>query len=146
MLLNIKKHKMSNNDFMNVNIDGESADVFHDDVSDQLNEFPNHCNINDCKNQIIKNQQNLIEQVRSNFTKKINKCVNESELCIVLQFPSNLLNSSRTILILELIERFGPLTIQSGQGSDIKCEGNGISHVNDIPKNPKTIIINIMQL
>ena len=115
--------------------------------NDQLDKFPDNCNIQTYRERILSNQHILIKQIRLQFLNSMEKCVEENCPNIELVFPANLLESFRKILIKEIFERFGPVTIICENiNNDLEPnESCGVNNEKDIPRNPKKILIDIIK-
>jgi hypothetical protein len=114
-------------------------------IPDRLLDWPAYITLRECKEKIEENQVIVIEQVRSQFCKKIINAINNSIPSICLTFPNNILNSNKNIIILELIERFGAITITGEFDNYTSCEINCVNCINDIPPNPTKIFIEFLK-
>ena len=114
-------------------------------ISDRLENWPDHITLKECKEQIELNQIIVVEQTRSLFCKIIINAVNNSVPNIVLNFPNNLLNNNKKIIIGELIDRFGVLSITGQIDDNTLCETNCINDIEDIPPNPVKIHLEFLK-
>ena len=116
-----------------------------DEIPTRLQTWPDYVTLRECKERIEHNQIIVIEQVRSQFCKIIINAINNSIPIIILEFPNNLLNVNKRIIIEELIERFGSLTIFGETNSFTVCEVNCVDSVDEIPPNPTKIHLEILK-
>lgn len=114
-------------------------------IPDRLDKWPDYITLRDCKEQMEENQKIVIEQVRSLFCKEIIKAINNSIPNIWLEFPNNILNNNKKIIILELIDRFGAISITGKSDEYTFCETNYINNINDIPPNPIKIYLEFLK-
>lgn len=115
-------------------------------IEEHMEELPICCNLLFCKNKIMENQKILIKKTRSEFWNQIKNAIEESLTSVTLILPNNMLCDTRNILILELLERFGPITIIGEEIYGIQGIEALVIHKDDIPPKPKKILIEFIKL
>lgn len=110
------------------------------EIPERLCEWPSWINLKVCKETLEQNQKIILEKSRSEFCKKILKATEMSEPEVLLEFPVNLFNKNKMILISELINNFGSVTIY-GKTENALWEHNFIKDIEEVPSNPQSVKI-----
>jgi len=114
-------------------------------ILERLQEWPEYITLRNCKERIEQNQIIVIEQVRSQFCKNIINAINNSIPSIILIFPDNLLNNNKKIIIKELIDRFGLISVTGELDNYTSCETNCVNDIEEIPPNPTKIHLEFLK-
>lgn len=114
-------------------------------VPDRLQNWPDCITLKDCKEQMEQNQVIVIEQTRSLFCKSIMNAVNNSVPIVALDFPKNLLNNNKILIIKELIDRFGAISVDGESDNYTLCEAKCVNDMDDIPPNPTKIYLEFLK-
>lgn len=108
---------------------------------DSLEMFPENLNLFNLRKNAIDNQENLMKLERAKFNKILWKGSKQSKKKCELVFSEDLLPENQKIIILELIERLGPLIIvKSGLTESIIS----VSKEENIPNDIDKIIVTIL--
>lgn len=108
-----------------------------------MDKFPDTFNRKTCNDQMAKNQLVLIKDVRQNFTDLVKKAVEDCNQKITLEFPDRLWHEHKTVIVKEILERFGKIKIQT---TNIHADViKTIQNIEDIPTNVKKIIIEFIK-
>jgi len=84
-----------------------------------MDKFPDDMNLMRCKEIIEAKQLDLLRKTRENFYKKVKEGVDKCSHIIKLVFPENLWHTHRKVILVELLERFGEVTIVTKQNNNI---------------------------
>ena len=108
-----------------------------------MDKFPDTFNRKICNDRMAKNQLILIKDVRKNFFDIVEKGINDCSQSVMLDFPDRLWHEHKTAIIIELLERFGRVKIQTSNShaNVIKT----IQNTEDIPNNVKKVIIEFIK-
>lgn len=131
--------------YNNMNFNENNMDFNENNIQERLQVWPDYITLKDCKERIEQNQIIVIEQVRSQFCKNIINAINNSIPNIILVFPNNLLNNNRKIIIKELVDRFGALSVTGEVDECTICESNYVNEIEDIPPNPTKIHLEFLK-
>lgn len=77
-----------------------------------MNTFPDYFCRKVCNDEMEKNQNELIKEVRKQFHVEVLNTIKNCEPLSTLEFPHKLWQSHRVTIIKELLERFGKVRIQ----------------------------------
>jgi len=108
-----------------------------------MDKFPDTFNRKICNDRMARNQLTLIKEVRKSFVDIVEKAVEDCSQTVTLEFPDRLWHEHKTIIIRELLERFGKIKIQTSSvhANVIKT----IQSIEDIPNNVKKVIIEFIK-
>lgn len=108
-----------------------------------MDKFPDTFNRKICNDRMAKNQFILIKEVRKNFVDIVEKAVEDCSQYVTLEFPDRLWHEHKTVIIRELLERFGKIKVQTSNvhANVVKI----IQSIEDIPNNVKKVIIEFIK-
>lgn len=99
----------------------------------KMDKFPDDFNRQTWQDILTKNQKELLKQVRDQFYQTSIKARDDCDLSVILEFPEKLWDDSKIIIINELLEKWGKITIQA-KGADHSIS-KAIINTENLPKN-----------